>query len=138
MRRSLPILGPLLVASAAACDRGYTIVDNWGPPAGYAAVAGTVTTATGAPASGIEVLLTRCASPIGGYLGGANTDATGRYRIEGALPPRGAFPQVAVDTLAVRCFVFTDRSGVPRDSLVVRFRSDPSGPPLQQLDVRLP
>jgi hypothetical protein len=137
MRRSLQLLGSVLVIGLAACDRGYTIADDWGPPAGYAVVAGTVTNAAGVPVSGVEVMLTRCVSPIGGYLGAASTDAAGRYRIEGALPPRGAFP-VAVGTLLVRCYAFTDRTGVARDSLVVRFRLDPAGPPLQQLDLRLP
>ena len=138
MRLHRRLLGCLLLGGVAACDRGYTIVDNWGPPAGYAVVAGVVTTAAGTPAADVEVVLTRCASPLGGYLGRASTDAAGRYRLEGALPPRGAFPAVAVDTLAVRCQVFTDRTGVARDSLVVRFRAEPAGPPLQQLDLRIP
>jgi hypothetical protein len=137
MHPHLRLLGCLLLG-VAACDRGYTIVDNWGPPAGYAVVAGVVTTAAGTPAADVEVVLTRCASPLGGYLGQASTDAAGRYRLEGALPPRGALPTVAVDTLAVRCQAFTDRTGVARDSLVVRFRAEPAGPPLQQLDLRLP
>jgi hypothetical protein len=112
-------------------------VDSYGPPAGYAVVAGTVTTAAGSPAAGSEVVLARCASPIGGYLGSATSDAAGRYRLEGALPPIGAFPAV-VDTLRVRCAVFTDRTGVPRDSLTVHFRAERAGRPLQQFDIRLP
>jgi hypothetical protein len=138
-RRPLARSAPTFAAAVlAGCGSGsLDPADDWGPPAGYAVVAGTVVTAAGAPAGGVEVLLSRCASPVGGYLGRATTDAAGRYRVEGALPPVG-FLRAAPDTLRVRCAVFTDRTGVARDSLVVRFRAAAAGPPLQQLDLRLP
>ena len=114
----------LLAAALSACDDDGIIREDWGPPAGYAAVEGTVTlVGAGIPGAGLELLFTRCASPIGGYLGRTVADAQGRYRLDGALPPSRLLPNLVVDTLRVRCHVFTDLTGQARDSLVVRFRA---------------
>lgn len=65
------------IAVAACRDRGLTIVDDYGPPAGYAILAGNVRQAGGAAAGSAEVMFTRCGSPVGGFLAAATTDSTG-------------------------------------------------------------
>ena len=57
----------LIVAPAVvhlACRDGYVITDNWGPPAGYAAVQGTVRDTSGTPAPNTRVSITRCSDTI--------------------------------------------------------------------------
>lgn len=93
-------LGCLLLA--CACDDG-TIVDDWGPSAGHAAVVGHVYTAAGlAVAAGMEVALTRCGDPIGGFAGNTTTDSQGAYSVRGDLPPVGVLPSLP-DSLSVQC-----------------------------------
>lgn len=98
-------LGSLL---ACACDDG-TIVDNWGPSAGHAVVVGHVYTATGLPvAAGMEVALTRCGDPIGGFAGSTTTDSQGAYSVRGDLPPVGVLPSLP-DSLSVQCELLAGR-----------------------------
>ena len=131
-------LAPLGVALAlVACDQ--VVVDDWGPPAGYASIDGRVTRASGAPVASAEVAFARCDAPLGGFLGAAATGSDGGYHLEGALPPRGAFPSsMNADTLRVRCRVIVNRDGVARDSIDVQFRRERPAAPLQALDVVLP
>jgi len=122
-----------------ACSAGDgVIVDDWGPPAGYAVLTGTVRHAGGAPAPGVEVAFSRCASPLGGFLAAATTDAAGRFRASGQLPPVGAFPVREVETLRLRCDVFLDRSGVARDSITVRFAPSIQAAPVTTIDLVAP
>lgn len=100
---------------------GAVIIDDWGPPAGYAVVTGTVRMANGTPVGNAEVSVSRCGSPIGGFLAMDLTDGNGHFRAVGQLPPSGALPAGIADTLRLNCSVFLDRTGVVRDSVVVSF-----------------
>lgn len=123
----------------SACRASDTvIVDDWGPPAGYAVLTGTVRRTSGALAAGVEVMFTRCASPVGGYLTGATTDAAGHFRATGQLPPRGVLPPGIADTLRLRCDVFLDRAGVVRDSVTVRFAATTQSSPVITIDLVAP
>jgi hypothetical protein len=141
-RRAL--FGPALLIAApvaaivAACGDGGAIVDDWGPPAGYALLTGAVRHADGAPAGGAEVTYTGCEPPLGGFLAAGTTDAAGRYRVVAALPPRGLFPPVAADTLRPRCDVHVGRGGTPVDSVRVRFGPTRADAPATALDVTVP
>jgi hypothetical protein len=127
--------GPAL--SVACRDASGVISDNWGPPAGYALVTGTVRTTAGAPVTGTEVALTRCAEPVEGFLGSASTDARGAYQLRGQLPPVGVL-SVKADTLRIRCYAFLNRASVPSDSLDVRFSADAQTPAVQVLNFTTP
>jgi hypothetical protein len=105
---------------AAACDPGI-IRDDWGPPAGYAAVEGTVTRLdTGAPLASAEVWIARCDELIG-YLGSTHTDERGTYHVTGSLPPVGAMGGVSLDTLRVRCEAGVSRGTASLDSVSLQF-----------------
>ena len=131
----------LLVLAAAAVGaiacRDNVIVDSWGPPAGYALVTGSVRTAAGRTVANAEVMLSRCASPIGGYLGSGVTDAQGFFQVRANLPPIGLLP-VRADTLQIRCYVFVDRASTPNDSLDVHFSADLQAPAVQTLNLTVP
>lgn len=125
-----------------ACEEPV-IVDDWGPPAGYAAISGTVRTAAGAPVAGVEVAFSRCGSPLGGFLGADHTDAQGAYRARGSLPPIGALPRLDLDTLRVTCEVLVGRAPPPDptpavDTLEIRFASSESAVVPQRLDLTIP
>lgn len=124
MHRLLTRITPIaLLASLATLGcSAHTIVDDWGPPAGFARLVGTVTDSAGAPIRDAEVLVSRCSSPVGGLLGSTRTDADGRYRPTGALAPVGAFPGDP-DNVRVHCAALVDRSPV-LDSVEVRFAAD--------------
>ena len=103
-----PFVALLLVAVCAGCNDG-TIADDWGPSAGHARVEGHVFDASGARvAQGMEVALTRCGSPIGGYAGSATSDSQGAYSILGSLPPVGLLPELP-DSLEVQCEIIAGR-----------------------------
>lgn len=104
------------------CDGfGTDIDDGYGPPAGYAVVAGTVRMANGMPVANAEVGIGGCASSVGGFHASDVTDGAGYFRAVGTLPPVGVLPLGIADTLRVHCYVSYDRSGIVRDSVVVRF-----------------
>lgn len=125
------------VATLVACSSGR-IVDNWGPPAGYAVLRGKVSQTSGAPAAKVEVAFSRCASPVGGFLASTTTDAAGQFRVEAQLPPQGVLPSGIADTLRLRCDVFLDRSGVARDSVWVRFAATAQEAPTTIVDLVAP
>ena len=129
------LAGGWLAVGAIAC-RNSVIVDNWGPPAGYAVVTGRVHTPAGQPIASAEVMLSRCASPIGGYLGSGVTDAQGFYQVRANLPPIGLL-DVRADTLQVRCYAFVDRTSTANDSIDVHFSADSRAPAVQTLDITL-
>ena len=139
-RRFLPWLFAALLAAACHSTRRMPgPVDNWGPAAGFTVVEGTIYSASDQrPVVGAEVMLSRCTDPIGGYLGGDTTDASGRYRIAGFLPPVGLLPLESVDTLRVRCYAFVNRRPAPLDSLDLRFSAKREETPRTTLDLRVP
>lgn len=130
-------IGLIGVAALAACRSG-DIVDDWGPPAGYAVLAGAVHQPGGAGAAGVEVTFTRCGDPVGGFLAAATTDVAGRFHAEAQLPPRGVLPRGITDTLKLRCYVFLDRSGVVRDSVSIRFAPTRAAAPTTTIDLVVP
>ena len=133
---AIGLAGSLTLLSVLADCRSIVIIDDWGPSAGYTLVTGLVSTATGTPARGAEVTLSRCSSPVGGFLASALTDNAGRYRLLGALPPIG-FPGL-LDTLEVRCDVFVNRTLVPSGPVSLRFAADSQNAPHTTLDVPAP
>jgi hypothetical protein len=130
-------LSLLLVLFPGACRPGI-IVDDWGPPAGYSAVEGTlVRRDTGVPVAAAEITITRCDGPIG-LFGSARSTADGGYRITGTLPPIGVLPRLNLDTLHVRCQVFVNRSSTAVDSVALRFFRTPNEVVAHRLDLQLP
>jgi len=128
-----------LAAMLAACSEGSGIIeDDWGPPAGYAVLAGTLERATGGPAAGVEVSFTRCGSPINGYLASTTSDAAGIFRVGAQLPPIGFLPRLAVDSVQLHCYVFLDRTGTIRDSVFVRFAGTSQAAPVTSLALQVP
>jgi hypothetical protein len=125
----------LSMSLAMAGCNSDTIVDDWGPSAGYARLTGRVTTTAGLPISGAEVSVARCSHPIVGMIGSALTSTDGTYSITGALPPVGLLPPVRADTIRARCGVFINRSPMPVDSIDVRFAADSLALPRQVLDL---
>jgi hypothetical protein len=123
-----------VVIAVQACDDG-TIVDNYGPPAGYAVLTGSISKASGTPVAQSEVLFTRCTSPIGGFLAADTTDDAGLFRVVAELPPVGVLPRSIADTLRVRCDIFVNRATVASDSVVVRFGRAPEQAPINSLRV---
>src|SRR5256885_13144652 len=82
----------LIVAPAVlqlACRDGYIIIENWGPPAGYAAVQGTIRDASGTPAPNTWVSITRCSDPIGGFFGQRIADPDAPDPVVGSVSPVG-------------------------------------------------
>jgi len=128
-----------LAAMLAACSEGSGIIeDDWGPPAGYAVLAGTLQRATGGPAAGVKVSFTRCGSPINGYLASTTSDAAGIFRVGAQLPPIGFLPRLAVDSVQLHCYVFLDRTGTIRDSVIVRFAGTAQAAPVTSLALQIP
>ena len=116
----------LIVAPAVvqlACRDGYIIIENWGPPAGYAAVQGTIRDASGTPAPNTWVSITRCSDPIGGFFGQSIADQQGSYRVDGSLPPVGVLPRSTLDTLRVHCDILLGAPGAATavDTITLRF-----------------
>src|SRR6266550_6761502 len=116
----------LIVAPAVvqlACRDGYIIIENWGPPAGYAAVQGAIRDASGTPAPNTAVSITRCSDPIGGFFGKSIADQQGSYRVDGSLPPVGVLPQSMLDTLHVHCDILLGAPGAATavDTITLHF-----------------
>jgi len=104
-----------------ALSRSQSI--SWGPPAGYAAVQGTIRLGSGVPGPNTRVNITRCTDPIGGFFGEDVSDQQGGYRVHGSLPPVGVIPRSTVDSLLVRCDVCVGEPGAAAvvDTVTVRF-----------------
>ena len=118
----------LLLLATLGCADPLVIVDDWGPPAGYAAVEGVVRDTTGAIKSGASVRVTLCTDPIGGFLGQVTSAQDGSYRVSGMLPPVGVMPQLSLDTLHVACSIGAgvENATIPQmDSITVRFYATP-------------
>ena len=124
-----------------ACRGTDIIIDNWGPPAGYGAVAGVIRDASGAPKPNILVAVSICESPIVGFLGEAPSDGQGRYRVDGRLPPVGVTPaSFNADTLRVKCDLLVGPRGAAlvRDTVTVPFSRSLNSVQPAQRDVTLP
>lgn len=113
----------VLVASLAGgvvscADR--TIVDDFGPPAGFATISGAVFHGS-QPVSNVPVAVSGCEEPIGGLAATSQTDAAGMFSADAALPPAGAvsFPDT-LPFLPVLCRFFVSQE-LALDSLVVPF-----------------
>ena len=106
---------------AIVCGCGTDIVDNWGPPAGFGALQGTIRQASTLPAAGTRVGVARCSPPLG--FGEDISDGQGRYRVDVSLPPIGLFPPEAVDSLRLYCTVFVGPRGDPilTDTITLAF-----------------
>ena len=129
-------LSTLLLATA--CEREPVIIDNYGPPAGYALVTGSVRTAAGAPVTSASVWLSSCRDPIGAHFESAMTDATGSYAMRGQLPPIGVLGRLELDTLRIRCYAWVGVGGRILDSLDVRFAREPDAPARHTLNLIVP
>lgn len=116
--RALPLL---LLAGANACGDSI-VIDDFGPPAGFGAVAGLIQNAAGTPQVGMGVAISRCSAPVGGFFGDSSSDASGRYRVDGALAP-GFRGVLDVDTVRVSCELFVGPRGTPlvTDTVTIRF-----------------
>jgi hypothetical protein len=126
------------VVSLHACDvPGTQNDDNYGPPAGYAILAGSVRNVDGTAVANAEIAFTLCGSPIGGFLVTATTDSTGVYRAVAHLPPVGVLPRGIADTLRLRCYLVVARSGVVRDSVLIRFATSVSSAPVTEASIVL-
>jgi hypothetical protein len=132
------VVGAVALSALAGCADDGVVFDNWGPPAGYAVLAGTARQAGGAPVAGLPVAFTRCGAPVGGFLAADTTDAAGRFRVAAQLPPRGLLPPGVADTLQLRCKVILAWNGVVHDSVYVRFASTVEAAPITTVDLTLP
>jgi hypothetical protein len=133
------LVGSLGLSATIACARdGGVILDDWGPPAGYAILTGTVRRSTGAPLPTVAVTFARCESPVGGFLAADTTDVAGRFQVVAHLPPRGFIPASVVDTLRLRCGEALQWSGVTQDSVWVRFAPTVAAAPTTRVDLVIP
>jgi hypothetical protein len=130
-RRGWSLLG---LAIALACDGG-TIIDDWGPPAGFTTIVGTVRRADNTPASAINLSFTDCTLPVGGFLAFTTTDGQGRYRLEGTLAPG---LRVDADTVRVKCEVRAGPPPLVLDTVDVRFWRQQSAVVPTVVDLRFP
>lgn len=138
MNRVLIVVASLAIAAVGAACGDDIIGDNRGPPAGYAILNGTVQQADGGPAAGVEVSFSRCGDPIGGFLTSTTSTAAGTFQVEAHLPPVGLRPSLVAASVQLRCDVFLDRTGIARDSVVLRFAAAASNAPVTRLMLRLP
>jgi len=136
----IPLVCGLVAAIGASACRSGTIIDDWGPPAGFGAVAGVVRDASGTPKPNTLVNITLCESPIGGFLGEALTNAQGRYRVDGHLPPVGAVGSLNADTVRITCkwFVGPHGAALASDTVTVPFWRSPGAVQPVQRDITLP
>jgi hypothetical protein len=102
-----------------ACNN--VIVDDWGPPAGYGLVEGTVSRSSGGTAIGVTVSVWQCDEPMEGHGGSARTTGSGRYAIELRLPPVGVMSGLDADTLTVSCVVVANEDSTSKISVDVPF-----------------
>jgi hypothetical protein len=91
----------IVILGSFGCSGGSTEWDDFGSPA-YTRIQGIVFDSDGSRASaGMEVLLTLCEMPIGGFAGRTVTTEDGEYDLTGELPAVG-FPAGA-DSVSVVC-----------------------------------
>ena len=114
-----------LVLSAPLLPSGCRndVVDDWGPPAGFGAVAGVIRDSSATPKPNILVAVSSCEEPLGGFLGEASSDQEGRYRVDGSLAPIGLLPSLNADTVRLHCVLFVGPRGAPlvTDTVTVPF-----------------
>jgi hypothetical protein len=115
--------------------RGGDIIDDWGPPAGFTTIVGTLRRADNRPASSFNLSFTLCSPPVNGLLAFVQTDAQSRYRAEGTLSPG---TPVNADTVRVQCEVRVGPPPVVLDTIDVRFWRDPSAVVPMVVDLMLP
>jgi hypothetical protein len=129
----------VLLSLAAAGCRGHDIIDHWGPPAGFGAVAGVIRNSSGVPKPNVLVAVSICGDPLGGFLGEGTSDQQGHYRVDGSLPPIGS-GILGADTLRIACELFVGPRGTPlvRDTITVRFWRSRSTVQPAQRDISLP
>jgi hypothetical protein len=128
-----------LVALVSTGCRDPVIIDDFGPPPGFAAIQGTIRDNANNPRANMPILVSRCGSPIGGFFGADTSTQQGQYRIEGALHPVLP-PSASVDTLRVRCDVFLGPLGSPAltDTVTLRFSASRAAVVPITRDFRLP
>ena len=107
----------LALAGLAACH-GDILIEDWGLNVGFTLIVGTVRRADNTPTPGVSLSFSNCTEPVGGLLAATTTDANGRYRLEGRLPPG---PPVNADTVRVRCEALTGSPQIVLDTIEVRF-----------------
>ena len=107
----------LVVTGLAACH-GDILIENWDLNVGFTLILGTVRRADSTPTPGVSLSFTNCTQPVDGLLGATTTDANGRYRLEGRLPP--GLP-VNADSVRVQCEAQTGSPQLVLDTVEVRF-----------------
>jgi hypothetical protein len=124
----------LAVCLAAACDSGV-IVDDFGPPSGYARIDGRLLRMNGTPEpEGMEVVLTRCGFPIGGLAGSSETGSGGSFSVIGALSPVDPFP-AGSDSLGVECELIAGAGFAESGIIEVYFFRRSRDPTVLRLDL---
>jgi len=110
--KKVPLRGLLLAALVlfAGCDKDSQIItDNYGPPAGYATIAGEVEDAKGNAISDIPVFLHYCLrnkatnDTLRFSIKKMRTNDEGFYKISESLPPVGAFEPYEGELLTLKC-----------------------------------
>ena len=125
-----------LVAVGLACNPGS--VDDWGPSAGFAVVAGTVLGAAGTPLPSALVEAQGCAQPVQDAYGRDTTEADGRFRIEIVLGPVGLRRPLPTDTLSALCEVRANRDSRTARTIRLRFVSQRELAPTDTVTLQAP
>lgn len=125
--------GAAAIALALSSCAAPSEVDDFGGPSGFARLEGTVTTSSGEPASGMDLALTRCGSPIGGLAGTSASQSDGSYELLASLPPAG-FPS-GPDSIAVRCELMAGMDFATSGELDVYFFPAAAVPSIQRVDL---
>jgi hypothetical protein len=86
------------------CDSDI-IADDWGPPAGWAQVVGTVRNADGSFRANAVVRVSQCEVSEAGFASEGRTDASGRYSAWASLPPVGLYQMPPTGQLVSKCVV---------------------------------
>jgi hypothetical protein len=105
-----------VLLATIACTN--VIAGDWGPPAGYGLVEGTVSRSGGGTATGVTVSVWQCDEPMEGG-GSAQTTGSGRYEVELRLPPVGVMSGLDADTLTVSCVVVANQDSTSKISVDV-------------------
>src|SRR6185503_16058316 len=90
----LGVISTVILLSTGCDDE---IIDDYGPPAGWSRVIGTVSRSNGMAAAQFRVAITLCEAH--GIVSEDRTDSTGAFSLEASLPPVGIVGQLNVDTL---------------------------------------
>jgi len=132
---TLLLLAPIL---SSACRK--TIVNGWGPRAGFGAVAGVIRDAAGTPKPNILVEVAACEEQLGGFVEEAVTDQEGRYRVDGSLAPVGLIPGVNADTVRLHCTILVGPrlARLVTDTVTVPFATSRSAVVPARRDFTLP